>query len=136
MWRDPTQHRKLLNLITHLPAGSAYVEELGRDPEVVQAVLEGKIKPPAETAPRSTDWSPSDYLLAQVIDQLVVLRLVEMARGGVKNLPAFKPVQRPKSEIATAFKRAEAARELEDDRAIDRMFRPNAERPDWLQPPA
>ena len=106
------RHRRLLNLIDHLPQGSEFVEAYSNDPDTARAIVEGLIEIPDEDAepsgPRLSEWTPEVAKLAEVVDRLSELISIQIARAG-KKPPRVKPSPRPVTEVGKA--RAEAKRE-------------------------
>lgn len=126
-WANPRRHRRLLNLIDHLPGDSAFVEAYTNDPQVALDVIEGRVLLPdgaEDSGPRMSEWSPVMEQLAQISDRLGALISATIAAGGAKSVPKIPPAPRPKTVLGSAQK--EARRNLARQRAAEiiEMFTP------------
>lgn len=121
------RHRRLLNLIDHLPSDSAFVEAAVNDPEMVAAVAAGRITVPEDdedAGPKSSDWSPVREALAIIADKLDTLTVTVMATAGAKKLPKLQPTPRPKTAMAAALRAQRQAAERRKAEEIIRIFSP------------
>lgn len=127
-WRDRRRHRKLLNLIDHLPGDAQSIAAMLNDPEAAAAVREGRLRLPADAAPSgpdTTEWSPLREGLARIEDQLGLLLVTTIALKGAKPVPKFKPAPRPTTAMAEAMRVARAMAERAEFDEIVRLFAPH-----------
>jgi hypothetical protein len=96
------RHRKLLNLIDHLPGHSEFIEAYANDPEVAKEVASGMRKLPDPSGPRLTDFTPEVAALVDIKDELRGLNHTLLAVNGNKP-PKFAPAPRPTTLFAEAM---------------------------------
>jgi hypothetical protein len=92
-WRS-RRWRKLLNLIDHLPAHSAYAEALAADEDLAELIL-SQPRPEGAAVVRISEWSSERAVLAEISDKLSSVVAAVIAAAGSKP-PPFVPSPRPK----------------------------------------
>lgn len=103
--------RKLLSLLDHLPASSAYVEAMADDEERAEW-LASLPEDSTARAPRLSQWTPEVDLLAAILDRLGDVVRVTVASSGGK--PGETPrYPRPATAIDRARRTARYRRHLD-----------------------
>lgn len=108
-WRS-RRWRRLLNLIDHLPAHSAYAEALAADEDLAVAVL-AHPQPDGATGPRVSEWTSERAALAEISDKLSTLIAATIAAAGSRP-PKLIPSPRPRVAADQVRERQRAAAHL------------------------
>jgi hypothetical protein len=124
------RHRRLLNLIDHLPADSAFVEAMTNDPDIAERVARGEIQvaepdPDTPKGPRISEWSPQMGMFAEMLDRLATLITVSMVQAGAKKPPKIPPAPRPVTAIDAAAREYRKRANQENALAIIRALAPH-----------
>lgn len=122
LWRG-RRWRLLLNLIEHLPRGSAFAEAVAEDDDLADR---NAVRPTRRRSPPVSEFTPDVELLAAVHDRIGNLITVVAATSGSKKPPKPKPWPRP----VTAAERAERRRAKSDFNDIVAVFAPHEARRD------
>lgn len=103
--------RKLLTLLDHLPASSAYAEAMADDEERAEW-LASLPQDSTARAPRLSQWTPEVDLLAAILDRLGDVIRATIASGGGKPGDS-PPYPRPTTAIDRARRTARYRRHLD-----------------------
>lgn len=97
--------RRIGNLIRQLPQASRFAQAVANDEEHVEAILAAQEgQPETEFAPPLSEWDTKAALLAEIVDELRVLRGVSIAAAGGKP-GKMKPTSRPTTAHAAVKQR-------------------------------
>lgn len=123
----------LLNLIDHLPSNCYYSQAVANDEEHARMLLEAQEARQSEDgksdekwSPPSSTWSTEAGVLADLIDEVKLLRstLIQVNSSGKSQPPKLEPYPRPRTALdKLRRRRAREQRQAAHEALVARVLR-------------